>query len=481
MKQNNKSSIKKAILISAISKYTNVIIQIVTLAVLSRILTPEDFGIIAIVQVFILFFQLFTDMGFSAAIIQNKTLGDDEINDIFTFSVYMGIILLIIFLFALRPIAITYGAPILIELGSVLSIALLFNSFNLVPNAIMLKRKEFLKIGYRTVIVALLTSLITILLVIRDFGVHALAIQAGLNALFVFLWNELTIKAKFKCKPNIDTLKKIWSYSIYQFGASTLVYFKRNLDTLLIGKYFSSGILGYYNKAYTLMVYPISYLPGVITPALHPYLSEHQDDFRYIYDKYLNLIKFLSIVSVLLTGILFVASKEIILLIFGEQWLFSVELFQILSISLWAQILCNTVGAIFQSIGNTKLMFKNVLTNTTVITMCIVFGVLSESIHNLVMMVTLGYLLSFFITFYFLIVKGFKYSYFKFLKVLLPDTMILLLLIGVGSLWPLNSDSLLTSLIYKTLAMVSIFITLLLTTGRSKYITNIIIKKSLVN
>ena len=80
-------------------------------------------------------------------------------------------------------------------------------------------------------------------------------------------------------------------YSFYQFAAQTLNYFNRNLDNLLIGKFMSKDKLGYYSKAYSMQQMPVSYLPGVITPILHPILSEHQDDREYIFSNYLNFCR----------------------------------------------------------------------------------------------------------------------------------------------------------------------------------------------
>ena len=77
-------SLKKAAIINAAAKYSNVVFQLIATAILARILSPEDYGIVAVVMVFSTFFKLFADMGFSAGVIQNKDLTDDDINNIFS-------------------------------------------------------------------------------------------------------------------------------------------------------------------------------------------------------------------------------------------------------------------------------------------------------------------------------------------------------------------------------------------------------------
>src|SRR5699024_934904 len=95
---------KKGIFYSALGKYSNVVIQLLVTAVLSRILTPEEYGIVAVVNVFLIFFQMLADFGIGPAIIQNKTLSKQEINSIFGFSLYLALFLGIVFVFLGYPI-----------------------------------------------------------------------------------------------------------------------------------------------------------------------------------------------------------------------------------------------------------------------------------------------------------------------------------------------------------------------------------------
>ena len=90
-------SLKKAVIINAAAKYAKVLVNLVYTAILARILSPEDYGIVAVITVFTTFFALFSDMGLSTAIIQNKTLTNDEVNDIFSFTIYLGVGLALFF------------------------------------------------------------------------------------------------------------------------------------------------------------------------------------------------------------------------------------------------------------------------------------------------------------------------------------------------------------------------------------------------
>lgn len=466
--KNKPVSVKKAVLLNAAAKYSTVILQLIYTAILARILTPEDYGTIAVINVFIVFFQLLADMGLGTGVIQNKDLTDDDVNNIYSFSIYMGLVLLVIFMGCSFLIASIYGDTIYIPLGFILSFSLMFNAFNMIPNAILLKEKKFSSIAIRTVVVAVVSFSLTIVFAVRGMGVYAFAAQSVVYSMGLFLWNECKIKLKLNLKPKFSSVKKIFGYSIYQFGAQTLNYFNRNLDNLLIGKFFSKEDLGYYNKAYTLMQYPINYLPGVITPVLHPILSEHQDNKKFIYEKYMQLLKVLSLLGCFGSAFCFFAGKEIILIAFGQQWGNAIQTFRILSLSLWPQILTNTIAPIYQSIGNTKLMFQNLIITTIIIVSMIIAGVVMHSILYISIFVSFAYVLNFFVTYFIMMKFGMRASYSKFLFAFRHELIIFIFLMLLSVLWPIRFENILLGFVIKFVAMISLYVVLLVVTKQHR-------------
>lgn len=467
-------SIKKAALINAGARYTTVVLQIFYMAVLSRILTPADYGTVAAINVFVVFFQLLADMGFSSGVIQNRTLEKKEIDDIFSLTVYIGLGLMIVFTGFSYLISLFYDDAIYISLGVMLSVGICFTSVNMIPNAVMLRQKRFIAIGIRTVVVALFSSVVTVLIALAGWGVYSLVIYSIINSVTIFLWNEISTKLRFNFKPGTKAVKKIWGYSMYQFGAQILNYFNRNTDNLLIGKFMGKIPLGYYNKAYTLMQYPITYFPGVITPVLHPILSEHQEDKEYIFNIYINLLKFLSLLGCFGSAFCFFASREIILIAFGDQWVEAIVPFSILALSLWPQILINTIGPIYLSIGNTKLMFKNIIISTLIIVSLIGFGVYQGSLIYISLCVSIAYWINFCVVFTILMRKGFEKSIFSFLLYFKEDALIYLILIFVSKFLTVTINNVMISFIVRLAVLGFLFILLLFVTNQWKYIKNII-------
>ena len=136
-------SIKKATLINAVSKYGKVLMNLVFTAVLSRLLSPNDYGVVAIVTVFTSFFNILADMGLGSAVVQNKELTDDEVNDIFSYSCYQGIMLAVFFCILSVPISFFYKNKVYLSICSILSVSVLFNTLNMIPNAVLMKNKKY--------------------------------------------------------------------------------------------------------------------------------------------------------------------------------------------------------------------------------------------------------------------------------------------------------------------------------------------------
>lgn len=115
--------------------------------------------------------------------------------------------------------------------------------------------------------------------------------------------------------------------------------------------------LGYYEKSYRLMMLPLQNIPHVISPVMHPIFSGFQDDLHKLADSYEKVIHILAFIGLPLSALLWFSAREITLILFGDQWMPSVPVFQILSISVGIQIILSTSGSIFQAANDTKSLF----------------------------------------------------------------------------------------------------------------------------
>jgi len=355
------SSIKKQLILgigfTAISKYSGMFISVIITAVLSRILSPDDFGIVAVATVIITFFGIISDLGIAPAIVQNKELNKRDINNLFSFSFWLSIMISILFYLSAGLIANYYNSPQLVNICRILSLSLFFNTINVVPNALLYKNKEFKFIAKRTIIVQIITGLVAVISAFNGAGIYALLINPVLSAIIIFTITFRRFPQQILLTSGIVTLKKIFSYSLYQFLFNLINYFSRNLDKLLIGRFMGMSPLGYYEKSYRLMMLPLQNITHVITPVMHPILSDYKDDVNYLEVAYLKIVRIMAFIGFPLSVFLHFTARELMLIIFGNQWLPSVPVFEILSLTVGIQIVLSTSGSIFQAAGDTKSLF----------------------------------------------------------------------------------------------------------------------------
>lgn len=405
---------------STISKYGGIVINLLVSAILSRLLQPEEFGIVAISLVFISFFSMVTDIGIGPAIVQNKDLTKDDINHIFTITIYAAAVLSGIFALSAHAIAKYYNTEILENICKILSVCLFFSIANIVPKSILLKNKEFRFIGLRTIAIQFFSGLLAVGAAFKAFGIYSLLVTPILTAVLSFIVNFYANPLIFKLHITFEGFKKIYSFSAYQFLFTVINYFSRNLDNLMVGKYLGLNSLGYYEKSYRLMMLPLSNISFVLTPVMHPILSNYQNNIPHLTSIYKKIFRFLSFVALPLSSYLFFTSKELILLIFGEQWGQSIPIFRVLSVSVGFQIIVASAGAIFQATNNTKLLFVDGTLSTMVTVTCILLGVfVYRDLVILAALISGSYILNFFKSFYILFKWGLKTGLCQFYKLLL--------------------------------------------------------------
>lgn len=427
-----KDQLVSGVFYTAIAKYSGIIVQLVVAGILGRILSPADFGTVAIVTVIITFFSIFCDIGIAPAIIQKKELTNSDIQNIFGFTIWLGIVLCLLFYLSSWPVADFYDDVNLVVLCRVLSLQLLFTAWNIVPNALLYKDKRFGFIAGRTFGVQFFTGLIAVVAAFLGAGIYSLLVNPVLSAVAIFIINMFQYPLKMRLKFSVEPLRKIFSYSFYQFLFNLFNYFSRNLDKLLIGKYMSTQLLGYYEKSYRMMMLPLQNLTFVISPVMHPIFSDFQNDFVKLERSYMKVVKLLAIIGFPLSVFLFFNARELMLIVFGPQWEMSVMPFRIFSLSVGFQILLSTTGPIFQAANSTKYLFVSGLLSTILNVAGILVGLLCfGTLEAIAICIVITFILNFFQAYFLLYFSVLKISAEQFSKVLLRAFVFSLYLTGI--------------------------------------------------
>lgn len=456
---------RKAIIINFISKYLVALVQLLINFVLARLVSPQEFGIVAIITVFSSFFSVFSDMGIGASIIQFKKLGQDAYNHIYSFTFYAGIILMGVFVAVGYILSFVYGNNVYVSLAWILAVSIFFNTLNIVPSSILLKEHRFTEIGIRTVCIIFLSGTITIFLAYLGFKYYAVVIFSVLQAMLSYFWNRLRVPLKISFIFKWEPVKNISSFSSYQLLFNVVNYFVSNTDTLLAGKYFGEREAGLYYKSYQLMTYPISMFSGAITPALHPVLSDYQDDKDVIYGYLLKMFRVLLYFSIFVSSVCFFAPKELIYILYGNNWDAAVTSFQMLSLSIVTKM-CNSItGSFYQSLGRTDILFKVGLVNAILVICFTIAGMIGGTIESLAFFTAIGYVACFWVAFYFLVHKAFGKSYMSFLRMTAKPYVIYLFLLFIVRVCPIQVENMVIGLVVKVLIVGAAYSMLMLIMG----------------
>lgn len=351
----------------AVTNIFKQVLQIVSLMVFARLLSPDDFGMFAILMIFVGFLEMFTDMGTSAALIHVEKPSDKLLSSIFYLNIFVGLLLCIILIFLSTPISLFFENPKLEELLQIISLSFIITSFGVVQKALYEKQLDFKRVTLIESFSVFMGIGAGIGSAIYGLGIYSLIVQTLLSSIIrvAFMWfaSEWRPLVYF----SLNDIKSIWGYTSNLFSFNLINFFARNADTFLIGKFLGSSALGSYSLAYRIMLYPLQNITRILIRILFPAFSKIKDDNEKFKKAYLRVIFFIALVSFPLMSGLMATSTLFVHIFLGDKWHNLASLIVILAPIGMIQSIVSTTGSIYMAKGNTKLLF-NVGTISTIIT-----------------------------------------------------------------------------------------------------------------
>lgn len=400
-----KNVFRNGMFFTAIGQYSIVLIQLIINVILSRIIPVEEFGVVANVQVFLIFFQILATAGIGPAIIQNDKIKEEDYGVIFNYTILLSIISAIAFGLLGHLIAYLYKNPIYNNLFWCMSVIIFSEGMNVVPTAILNKELRFRTLNLRLLFCNLVGSIFGIIAAFSGLGVYSLIISMAVPAVATLFANFAVVKLKYTKSFDPRPIKEIWGFARNQLGYTVLNYFARNSDNLFIGKFLGPTPLAIYQKSYQLVTMPNTVFLGVISPVLQPVLSKHQDDVKLIRETFLSVVHILALIGFPLTAFMVLNAREIILLLFGSNWVAAITPLTIFGFSIWAQMLTAATGSIFMARNHSHTMLKNGVIGTSLIVGLTLLGIISRDINVIAFFVCLAYILYFLISYWILMTQ----------------------------------------------------------------------------
>lgn len=326
------SSDKKKIISSLIWRFSERTaaqgVSFIVSVILARLLTPEDYGLIGLITVFISIATVFVSSGFGNALIQKENATQTDYSSVFYFSIFMGMVMYVV-LFASSPlIADFYNEPLLIPVVRVLSISLIIAGINSVQQAYVSKTMQFKRFFFSTIIGTVISAFIGIYMAYKGFGVWALVVQNLSNQIIdtCVLW--FTVKWRPTIEFSLTEMKKMFGYGWKLLFSGLIDTIYNNLYSLVIGKFYSSKDLGYYNRGRNIPNMIITNINGSIQSVMFPAFSNCQEDkVRLKAMVRRSIMTSTYIIFPAMIGLAAV-SKPLTVLLLTEKWLPSVPFMQ---------------------------------------------------------------------------------------------------------------------------------------------------------
>lgn len=343
---------------SAIERFALLGIQFVIQVVLARLLTPEDYGIVGILAVFLAVSQTFIDSGFTNALIQNQQRTEKDFATAFFFNGAISVLCYGILFLCAPVIADFYEMPQLVPVTRVIGLSLIFSALSAVHRTLLTIDVDFKTQTKATLSAVVLSGMVGIVLAYCGFGVWALVVQTlvSTGATTLFFW--ILVRWFPRHFFSMASFKPMFSFGSKLLAASLLHTVYMNLYPLIVGKFFSATALGYFSRAQQFASLPATTGSGILGRVTFPLLATVQDDnerLSAVYRKYLR-VSTGAIVPVML-GLCALTEPMVVLLI-GEKWLPIVPLMQVLCLAWMVDPIVLVNLNLLNVKGRTDLVFR---------------------------------------------------------------------------------------------------------------------------
>jgi O-antigen/teichoic acid export membrane protein len=329
---NIKEKAVKGVFWSAMQKWGEQSISFIVFLVLARRLGPEVFGLVALSSVYLSFIQAFLDQGFAEAIIQRKELDDEHLDTAFWVSIGTGTLLTIISFVGAGLVADFFKTPQLVPIVQWLSFSFILRGLNSVQATILRRQFDFRSLAVRSLIGIIIGGLVGITMAYMGYGAWSLVGQQMSNLIVgvPLMWWVCNWRPGFKISAK--HFKDLFTFGINITAFNVLNFFNRRSDNLLIGFYLGNLALGYYNIAYRILEIMIQLLTNITAQVALPTFSRLQHEPERMRQAFYSVTQMTSLISFPMFMGVAVMAPEIVRVLFGEKWLPSIPVMQVLSL-----------------------------------------------------------------------------------------------------------------------------------------------------
>jgi O-antigen/teichoic acid export membrane protein len=348
---------------------------LLTTLILARLLSPDAFGLLAMVAVFVGFISIFQNLGLGSSIVQEQEFGQENLSSIFWLNLLFSLFLFLLTLLIAPLISSFYGEPSIRSLMMVLAIKFPLGSVGMVHGALLAKQMMFKKLALIKNVSVAMGSAVGIAFALTGFGVWALVWQALAHSLANAILYWIMVPWSPKCVLSYKKIKKHLDFGLNLQAGTILNYCARNADDLIVGRFVGAGALGIYQMAYRLMLWPLQKVSRVVGEVMFPALSSIQNDKELVKRIFIKATRSIALVTFPMVLGIWVTAPTIIHVLLGEKWAGVIPIFQVLCILGLFQSIATNTGWIFLSQGKADIRLKLQIVFSTLFIISFLLGV----------------------------------------------------------------------------------------------------------
>lgn len=345
-------------LVSVVGKGGAQLVQLVSLVALARLLSPSDFGLIAMVMAVIGVANIFRDLGLSAATVRAKDISSEQASTLMYVNIGFGAVMTTIVLGCAPFVAQFYGDERLTPIAHALAWTFLLGSMGTQHLSLLRRQMKFAALAWMNLIAVTLGQGVAVFLAFQEFGYWSLVIGTVLTqaSKVLMAW---TVNSWRPEKPVFDAnVKRMVSFGGNLMIFSLLGYIAFNVHNVVIGWRFGPEEVGYYNRAFAIVSLLAGYVVGplsLVAPAALARMTDEPDRYN---ETYLNTVAMMLLLTAPISFVTAIAAKDIVGLLLGSRWEDSVVIVQILALGVIPQTLCATSGWLYLSHGDSRSMMQ---------------------------------------------------------------------------------------------------------------------------
>jgi O-antigen/teichoic acid export membrane protein len=399
-------------------------IQFIIQIILARLILPEEYGVLAILTIFISLANVFVQYGFNTALIQKRDADETDFSTVFYSSLLIAGVIYIILFFSVPLIADFYDNKTLIPLMRILSLTLFIGALNSIQNAFVARNLEFKKLFYSSLGAIIVSGIIGIALAYKGFGIWALVFQQLTNQLTIAIILWFTVKWRPQRYFSFERLKSLFSFGWKLLLSALINTFYTNIYAFIIGKLYSPAMLGYFNRGQQFPQLLVDNVNGSIQSVMFPALSSQQENRERIKGMVRRSIVSSSFLIFPMMVGLAVIAEPLVRVLLTDKWLPSVPFLQIACASLALMPIHTANLQAINALGRSDIFLKLEIVKTIIDVL--VIGIAAfYGIYAIAMAMVVSSVIAIFINAY-PNLKLINYSYQEQLKDILPSMLLAL-------------------------------------------------------